>query len=71
MNDEELEKQLKEQLLNLWKNNPIFRDNIAYLTQVQLSFPQHLILDILERVEDLYYYELLEEPAPPMQNCIY
>ena len=63
MNDEELEKQLKDQLLNLWKNNAVFRDNIAYLTQVHLrSLPQRIMLDTLENVEDLYYYELSVSP---------
>ena len=61
MNEKDAEN-LKEQLLKIWENNAVFRDNIALLTQVSLRFPQQLILSILERVEDSYYYESLEVP---------
>ena len=69
MNNEDAEK-LKEQFLKIWENNPVFRDNIAYLTQVHLrALPSQIILDTLECTEDLYYYELMETPPPPV--CTY
>ena len=65
LNDENLEKSLKEFLLNMWKNNPVFRDNIAYLTQIQLRFPHKFILEMMERVEYTYYHELIGKNTPP------
>lgn len=73
MADNELENQLKEGLLNLWKNNAVFRDNIAYLTQVQLrALPEKIINETLNRADGVYRYEWSRENTPPqMRICTF
>ena len=73
MADNNLERKLKEGLLNLWKNNAVFRENVEYLTQVPLRIlPDRIILTALENTEQMYRYELKNEyPPPNVHLCIF
>lgn len=52
-----------DQLLLVYKNNPIFRDNLAFLTQSSLrNLPAHIINESINRMEDFFRYE---SSAPP------
>lgn len=69
MTNEELETSLKNQLLELFKNNSIFRDNLNFLTQVQLRMlPENITLKILGKAEEMYRYELSREFTPPQMK---
>ena len=73
LDDNDEESQLKETLLNVWKNNEIFRDNIAFLTQVQLrTLPKQIMHSTFDCVEGMWRYEFLRESLPPpIQICTY
>ena len=53
---------LSEQFMQLWSKNPIFRNNVAFLTQVPLNhaFTQ-VINECIDRMEDFYRYDLSQE----------
>lgn len=62
---------LSEQFMQLWSKNPIFRNNVAFLTQVPLNhaFIQ-VINECIDRMEDFYRYDLSQEnhatTTPPL-----
>ena len=62
------EKNLTELFLNLWKNNTVFRDNVAFLTQVRLDeLPNKILPDFLSHAEDTFKYS---SPPPPRKIFI-
>ena len=60
------QEKLKEELWKIWNNNPVFRDNIAFLTQAHLrSLPAQIVKESVERMEDIYRYDLSYETSTP------
>ena len=63
------QEKLKEELWKIWNNNPVFRDNIAFLTQAHLrSLPAQIVKESVERMEDIYRYDLSYETSTPPRS---
>lgn len=60
------ENKFLEQLLLVWKNNPVFRDNLAFLSQAHLrSLPAQIFSETFYRMEDFFRYDLSNQFPPP------
>lgn len=61
------EKNFLKQVLLVWKNNPVFRDNLVFLSQAHLrSLPEQIIHESINRMEDFFRYDLSHDFAPPL-----
>ena len=59
--------QLQNLLLDLFQNNPVFRDNLEFLSQVQLrNLSSQFLPEFLMHVEDTCKYIKL---SPPRSIC--
>ncbi len=61
------EVQVEQILSELWNKNPIFRDNLSFLSNVSLrNLPSQILPEFLARAEDNFKYI----PPPPVYLCI-